>query len=219
MKFLSISKNIYLFSTATLLILSGCTTSGDAPSDIPGLTKKEAEKYLEQDPEKCYEGGVVAPNWICDPYVEGGLGAVGSAQANPLGRNFQQTEAMANARDSLARELGTKVKNMFKNFAQTTGVGEDQTVEKVAANASKQIANQNIEGARQKNRWIAPDGTLFVHVILDPKGVEEFKAKAKNSVKTSLRNEQALYQQFVAKKAMEELDNEIDKIEKEVNGQ
>ncbi len=218
MKF--VSKNMFALSTATIFVLSGCM-SKDVPSDIPGLTKKEVEKYQEQqeNPDKCYEGGIEAPKWICDPYVEGGLGAVGSAQANPLGRNFQQTEAMANARDSLARELGTKVKNMFKNFAQTTGVGEDQTVEKVATNASKQIANQNIEGARQKNRWIAPDGTLFIHVVLDPKGVEDFKAKAKNTVKSSLRNEQALYQQFVAKKSMEELDAEIDKIEKEVNGQ
>ncbi len=210
-------KRLALLSTAVLFALSGCSTSSETPSDIPGLTKKEAEKYLEQDPDKCYESGVIAPSWVCDPFIEGGLGAVGSAQANPLGRQFQTTEAMANARDMLARELGTKVKNIFKNFSQSTGVGEDQTVEKVAANVSKQIANENIEGARQKNRWIAPDGTLFVHVILDPKGVADFKSKTKDKIKTSLKNEQALYQQFVAKKAMEELDNEIDKIEKEIN--
>jgi len=201
-----------LLSTATILSLSGCFGGNDTPVSAPIVS----DSAPQQDPNACYEGDRLAPSWLCDPFIEGGLGAVGSAPTSPLGRSFQQTEAMANARDALARELGTKVKNMFKNFAQTTGVGENQSVEKVATNVSKQISSQNIEGARQKGRWVGPDGTLFLHVVLDPQGVAIFKEEAKKVVKTSLRNDEALYQQFVAKRGMDELDAAIDK---ELGGQ
>jgi len=201
---MNIKSGLVLFSTATLFALSGCSGK-DSETESPIVSAPM------QDPNACYESKVLAPNWICDPFIEGGLGAIGSAPKNPLGRGFQQTEAMADARDSLARELGTKVKNMFKSFAQSTGVGEDQSIEKVATNVSKQIASQNLEGARQKGRWISPDGTLFVHVVLDPQGVATFKEEAKTIVKTSLKNDSALYQQFLAKRGMEELDAEIDK--------
>jgi LPS sulfotransferase NodH len=143
--------------------------------------------------------------------MEGGLAVVGSASKNSLGRGFQQTEAMGDARDALARQLGTKVKNMFKKFARTTGVGESQSIEKVATNVSKQITSQNIEGARQTGRWVAPDGTLYLRVVLDPASVDTFKGDAKNAIRTSLKNNEALYQQFIAKKGFEELDAELEK--------
>jgi len=201
---MNIKSGLMLFSTTAVLSLSGCFGN-------ESTTATPVASTPVQDPNACYEGNVLAPNWLCDPFMEGGLGAIGSAPKNPLGRGFQQTEAMADARDSLSRELGTKVKNMFKSFAQTTGVGEQQSVEKVATNVSKQISSQNIEGARQKGRWISPDGTLFVHVVLDPQGVATFKEEAKTIVKTSLKNDSALYQQFLAKRGMDELDAEIDK--------
>lgn len=200
---MKLKNGLLLFSTATIFALTGCSSNSEAEA-IPVAS-------VQQDPNACYEANVLAPNWLCDPFIEGGLGAVGTAPKNPLGRGFQQTEAMAAARDSLARELGTKVKNMFKSFAQSTGVGENQSVEKVATNVSKQISNQNIEGARQKGRWTSPDGTLFIHVVLDPEGVANFKEEAKKVVRTSLKNDEALYQQFLAKRGMDELDAEIDK--------
>jgi hypothetical protein len=201
-----LKSGLIALSSATLIALSGCGGSS-APAAATPVASAPAV-----DPNVCMEGTIPAPDWMCDPFVDGGLAAVGSAPVNPLGKSFQQTEAMANARDALARELGTKVKNMFKQFAQSTGVGENQSVEKVATNVSKQISSQNIEGARQRGRWINPeDKTLYIHVVMDPTYVASFKEEAKKVVKTSLKNDEALYQQFLAKRAMDELDAEIDK--------
>jgi len=191
-------KKQILISTVAVFSLSGCFGIGSSEANEP---EKSVEiTTQQQDPNACYEGGVLAPDWLCNPTMEGGLAAVGSAPKNPLGRGFQQTEAMADARDALARQLGTKVKNMFKKFVRTTGVGESQTIEKVATNVSKQIASQDIEGARQVGRWVGPDGTLYLRVVLDPASIEAVKSDAKNAIKTSLKNNEALYQQFVAKK-------------------
>ncbi|MDH5465542.1 MAG: LPP20 family lipoprotein, partial [Thiovulaceae bacterium] len=73
--------------------------------------------------DECKEQGVDAPTWVCIPEVAGGVASVGSAQKSPAGTGFQRQEAMANGRDALARQISVKVKNMFKNFTQATGVG------------------------------------------------------------------------------------------------
>jgi hypothetical protein len=97
---------------------------------------------------------------------------------------------------------------MVKNFTQATGVGDDQTVDKVSAQVSKQIANETLNGSRQKDIWMSPCNELYVLVVLDPATVQEY---AKQAVQSSYKNDQALWQQFQAKKAYEELDQEIQK--------
>ena len=99
---------------------------------------------------------------------------------------------------------------MIKNFAQSTGVGDEQTFEKMSQQVSKQVASQTLSGSKQKAIWLNPQtGELFVHVVLDPESVKE---AAKSATMTSLKNEKALWQQFQAKKADAALDAEVDKL-------
>ncbi len=154
-----------------------------------------------------------APKWVLSPEMEGGLAAVGSAKIGKAGIQFARTEALANARDELARILTVKVKNMVKNFTQQIGVGDEQTVDKVSAQVSKQVTSTVLQGSRQKDMWISPSGELYVLVVLDPASVKE---AVKQATLSSFKNERALWQQFQAKKAYEELDKEI---EKEFGGQ
>jgi len=141
--------------------------------------------------------------------MEGGIFAVGSAEKSPLGISFQKTEAVAAARDALARQISVKVKNMFKQFQATTGIGDAQTAEKATQNVSKQIAAQTLAGSKVIKTWISPKGTMFVLVGMpDPNAV---KQAVKQAVKTTLHNDQALWQEFKAKKADEELEAAVDK--------
>jgi ribosomal protein S20 len=162
--------------------------------------------------EQCTIDGTQAPSWVCDggATMEGGLFAVGSAEKNPLGISFQRQEAVAAARDALARQIGIKVKNMFKQFQATTGVGDAQTAEKATQNVSKQVASQTLAGSKVFKTWISPKtGTLYVLVGMpDPNAV---KQAVKNAVKTTLHNDQALWQEFKAKKADAELEAAVDK--------
>ncbi|UQB42099.1 LPP20 family lipoprotein [Thiomicrospira microaerophila] len=154
-----------------------------------------------------YQPGVKAPQWYCDPQYEGGLAAVGEAAPNPAGdNNMQRTVAMGNARDDLARQMEVEVKNMLENWTRTTGTGEAQTYEANIANVSRQVANQTLNGSNQLARWVAPDGTLVLLV-----GVKD-QGSLRNSIKTSLRNEDALWQQFQSQQALQALDREIDKM-------
>jgi ribosomal protein S20 len=151
-----------------------------------------------------------APSWVLDggSSEDDGAAAVGSAKIGRAGMNFARTEAMAYARDELARQLGLKVKNMVKNFAQTTGIGDKETVDKVSSQVSKQVTNETLSGSKQKEMWISPGNDLYLLVSIDG---DSLRNSVKNSVRTSLKNQEALWQQFQAKKANEELDKEIEK--------
>jgi hypothetical protein len=164
----------------------------------------------KKDWDKCtIEGGTEAPPWVCMPQIAGGIASVGIAQKSPAGPGFQRQEAMANGRDALARQIAVKVKSMFKNFTQQTGVGSDAVVDKLSANVSKQIANQMLSGSKQSKYWVdRKTGDMYLLVTLDPNAAVE---ATKKTVKSSLRNEKALWQQFQAKKANAELDAEIEK--------
>jgi ribosomal protein S20 len=163
------------------------------------------------NPEQCSIDGTVAPQWVCTggATMEGGLFAVGSAEKSPLGPSFQRTEATAAARDALSREIKVKVKNMFKQFQATTGIGDEQTAEKATQNVSKQVSANTLAGSKVMKVWISPKGTMYVLVGMpDPKAVQQ---QVKQATKTSLKNNAALWQKFLAKKADAELDAAVDK--------
>jgi hypothetical protein len=118
---------------------------------------------------------------------------------------MQRTVAMGAARDELARQMEVKVKNMLESWTRTTGAGDAQTYEANIANVSRQVSNTTLQGSKQLNRWVTPDGTLVLLV-----GMSD-AAQIKDNIKTSLRNEDALWQQFQSKQAQDSLDAEISK--------
>lgn len=181
-------KIVFAMMVISLFALAGC---GGKTAPVANLNK-------------CYNG---APAWVISGGAEGGLSAVGSAQVGNAGISFARTEALANGRDELARMLQLKVTNMVKNFTQATGVGDAQTVDKVSANVSRQLANQTISGSRQQESWFSQEcNELFILVVADAANFEkEMKAQAVSS----FRNEQAIWQQIQAKNALKEMDQAI----------
>ena len=178
---------------------------------LAGLMTGCANNQPKPNVEACQMDGATAPSWVCDggATMEGGLFAVGSAERSPLGISFQRTEATAAARDALARQIKVKVKNMFKQFQATTGIGDAQTADKATQNVSKQVAEATLAGSKVMKVWISPSKTMYVLVGMpDPKAVQQ---EVKKAVKTSLHNDQALWQKFLAQKADKELDAAVEK--------
>ncbi len=187
-------KKILLLSSSLVILFTGC-----------GMSNQAAAPQAPQ----CQIDGAQAPEWVCDggATMEGGIFAVGSAEKSPMGIGFQRQEAVAQARDAIARQISLKVKNMFKSYMSSTGTGSDQTAERVATSVSKQLASQVLQGSKLLKTWISPKGTMFV--LVGMKG--NIKQAVKEATKTTFKNDQALWQEFKAKKAQEELDAEIDK--------
>ncbi|PLX70982.1 MAG: hypothetical protein C0602_02810 [Denitrovibrio sp.] len=182
-------KKIILILAAISLLAIGCTNS---------QPKKELA-----DP--CFVG---APQWVINPAVEGAIAAAGSAQKSAGGMQFTRDAAMANDRSEISRVLEVKVKTMMKDFTQVTGVGDAQTVDKVTSSVSKQISSQVLQGTMQKDAWFSPCGELYVLVVLDPTKVAD---ATKKNVLSSMKKDEALWQQFQSQKAQNELDAAVDK--------
>lgn len=113
------------------------------------------------------------------------------------------------ARVQLAQNVQVQVSNMVKNFVETTGVGDSETVDKVSSSVTKQITSQTLSGTRIYKSRTGPSGTIYVLVGMNPAAVT---ITAKKAVSTSMKRDEALWQQFRSKKGMEELADEISKL-------
>lgn len=150
-----------------------------------------------------------APLWVCDAPVEGmTVGAVGSAPRSDAGIAFMKQMAATEARVQLAQNMKVQVQNMIKQYAETTGAGSKETVDRVNTSVTKQITDQTLQGTKIFRSIQAPDGTMYVLVGLDEAAAQKLTETA---VKTSMGNDQAAWQQFKAQKGQDELAAEIAK--------
>lgn len=151
------------------------------------------------------------PSWVLVP-PEGGISGIGSAKIGAAGMQTARIEAAANARDEIARTLNVRVKNMLKNFVETTGVGDAETVDKVFTNVSKQVSKVDLTGSQIKKAHLDKENNeLYVLVAVNPEAVSQAQEAMKQAAVTSFKNDQALWQKFQAKKGQEELEKEIEK--------
>lgn len=185
-----------LLSTVIALGVSACVTA-------PAKVEKVAECVFPGS-------NTAAPLWVCDAPVEGmTVGAVGSAAKSAAGVGFMKQMATTDARVQLAQSMKVQVQNMIKQYAETTGAGDAETVDKVNTSVTKQITNETLTGTKVFRSIVAPnDGTMYVLVGLDEASAQKLTESA---VKTSMNNDKAAWQQFKAQKGQDELAADIAK--------
>jgi len=183
-----------VLSTALMFSLTGCSDKEPVP----------------EDNFQCRIEGTLAPEWACGNSVggvEGQITSVGSAPISKLGQGYSRREAMANGRSSLAQQIQTLVKDKVDSFTRSTGVGTREVADKVSTQVSKQVAKVTLAGSKQIKFWQHPETKdVFVLMSASENGVNE---EAKRRVKSSFKNDDALWQQFQAKNALESLDKEF----------
>ncbi|OPX26859.1 MAG: hypothetical protein B1H07_03360 [Campylobacteraceae bacterium 4484_166] len=160
---------------------------------------------------QCKQGGVLAPKWTCNPAVEGAIADVGIAKMNAGNdKSFQRSEALADGRDRLAAQVAVKVSNLFKQYKGTTGAGKASTFDKATSFVSKQLVSETLNGSKSVDIWEQPTTKeLFLLVTVSTDSVAKAMDKA---IKTSFKNDQAMYQKFLASQANGELNKELEKI-------
>jgi len=144
-----------------------------------------------------------APGWICDEPVEGvEVSAVGVAEKSAAGHSFMKNMAQTDARVQLAQSMRVHVQNMVKQYAETTGAADTETVDKVNTSVTKQITDETLVGTKIYKTRTSPNGALYVLLGMDASVVA---AATENALKTSMNNDRALWQQFKAQKGQDEL--------------
>jgi hypothetical protein len=178
-----------LSAAAITVILSACGSSEEV--------KQVAECVFPDAPDSA------APGWICDEPVEGvAVSAVGSAEKSKAGNSFMKNMAATDARVQLAQAMKVHVENLVKQYAETTGAADSETVDKVNTSVTKQITDQTLVGTKIFKTRTSPNGTLYVLLGMDDSAAAQ---ATENAVKTSMNNDRALWQQFKAQKGQDEL--------------
>ena len=151
--------------------------------------------------------GKEAPEWVCGAPIDGyDLSAVGYADKSAAGPNFMKQMASTAARVELAQIMKVEIQNMVKQYAETTGAGDAETVDKVNTSVSKQITKESLVGSRIIRQLPTPSGGVVVLVGLNADSVGQVTEQA---LKTSMNNNRALWQKFQAGKSFDELADEI----------
>jgi len=163
----------------------------------------------EETSFRCEQDGVHAPKWTCmpDSGMEGAITDLGSAPYSKLGAGFTRREALANARSNLAQQIEALVKDKVETFTRSTGVGGREVADKVSTQVSKQTAKVSLKGSKQLEFWQHPTNkTMYILVGMNENAMNE---EIKANVKSSYKNDEALWQQFQAKNALESLEKEF----------
>jgi len=150
-----------------------------------------------------------APEWVCGAPVAGvALSAVGYSEKSAAGPNYMKQMAATAARVELAQVLSVDLQNMVKQYVETTGAGDAETVDRVNSVVTKQVTEQKLIGSKVVRQMPTPSGGLVVLVGLDPAQAE---GVAESILRTSMRNEAALFQKLESEKSFDELAAEIAK--------
>jgi hypothetical protein len=155
-----------------------------------------------------------APGWVCDEPVEGvEVFAVGVAEKSAAGHSFMKNMATTDARVHLAQAMKVHVQNMVKQYAETTGAADSETVDKVNTSVTKQITDETLIGTKIYKTRSSPDGDLYVLLGMD---ASVAATATENALKTSMNNDGALWQQFKAQKGQDELAASIAKMKQKL---
>lgn len=192
--------SVLLVSSMVAVGLSGCT---GGPTSVVKPTRPDC--VFPDNP------GEAAPDWVCTEQAEGvTVGAVGTYEKSGAGVQFMKDQAVASARVNLAQQMKVHVANMIKQYAETTGAGASETVDKVNTSVSKLITKETVSGSRLFKQTTNEKGSIYVLVGIDPTQADK---AVKEVVKTSMNNERALWQQFKAAKSQDELAADIAKMD------
>ena len=163
----------------------------------------------EPEPEadfRCKQENVLAPKWTCNPFAEGSYAGVGIAKKSKAGMGHMRRIATANGRSDLAQQIKSQVKDKVETFTRTTGDGDAETVDQVTTAVSKQVAKIDLQGSKAIESWQSPAGTLYLLVAVPEATVNQ---EVKEAVKTSFKNDNAMWQQFQSKNALDSLEKEF----------
>ncbi len=134
-----------------------------------------------------------APDWFNDPgvfYKEYGMDIiVGVGQANRANDpGLSESAATAAARVDIAQELSIMVKNMFEDYALSSGYDPDRVL-RSTEEITKTITAMPIQGSKIIRKHITDNGTAYVAVMLDQtRGVRD----AERAMRGALRGDEIL---------------------------
>ena len=177
------------------------------------MTGCGAEVQPEPKPQasfECKQENVLAPKWTCIPMIEGAYAGVGIADKSAAGTAHMRRVALANGRSDLAQQIQTQVKDKVTAYTGVTGNGNSEVVDKVSKAVTAQIAKVDLKGSKAVDMWNAPSGAMYLLVTVPESVVNgTVKDTIQKTLDSSYKNDDARWQQFQSKQALDDLNKEF----------
>ncbi|BDB64602.1 hypothetical protein T36_1059 [Helicobacter cinaedi] len=160
-------------SVVAAFLLIGC--GGDNALGVGGKSiDKKALKALN------LKG---APNWVLNA-GQGDMSAIGDAEIVGGDLGFARNEALALARDEIARQVSVSVKGSLLNAkSKTKSDMGDASMQSITEQITKQSTDTILSGTKQTDTWITDDGSrIFVLAKLDEKNKAKLEANVKKQI-------------------------------------
>lgn len=152
-------------------------------------------------PEKANPKGIPS-FYLNPPQSKDTIYGVGEAHLSTL--TLSRTTALSRARDDVARQVQTAVKNAVTDYAQQSGEGKNQQTVQFVETISRQVANVTLSGVRTDRIEVADDGTVYALVSYPVANVLQ-------AAQTEFqRNEASAFAEFKADQALKQLNAEIE---------
>lgn len=157
------------------------------------------------------------PDWMTPCTVEDGLAACSCAQLVGAEIGIAKSQAVAQARAELASLLKVKVTRMVKNYQRKVTTAQGASLGGTFEDVTKQITSEILVGTmvrQQDMAKIAGQNQMCVQVVqLNKQAFEQVANLAKErGAQIDPTSEAALYEEFRAAKAQDELEKELDKL-------
>ncbi len=124
----------------------------------------------QSDQENCpLQNNSMGPQWACEPYLAGGVAAVGVEPIDPHNKEAQTKRATDNAHDALKRQIHFKINRILKNFAQLTGIGSYNQMKSISNEVSAKVIASILTQSVEAKLWDDPSNSdRYVLMAVNP---------------------------------------------------
>lgn len=145
-----------------------------------------------------------APDWVCNPSVTNAPMTVRAVVkgSNPL---LYGCKCPGTARRLMLQSLKVSAIGMLQMYAESTGSDDVETLDQMAKAVTEQLTRATLIGTSPKRYATSPNGAYYCLVAMEVGKYEVIAEAAKNAARTSMGNQQALWQKFQAKMSIEEM--------------
>ncbi len=176
------TKLMLVLMMAVIFVITGC--SGGKVASGPKEVFQPDWYGLQGDPEYVFTYG----------------------QSEKVSQNAAESAAYANAMQEAAQYVEAHVQSMIKNYVEESGV-EDPQVLSLTSSVARVVANAKFTGTQitQRRTYTMENNRYksFVRVSIP-------KNEVNRNLRNQIKNEEALYNQFKASQAFNELDKVIE---------
>lgn len=153
------------------------------------------------------------PEWVAQPQVEQGIAVT---ECVPASKDFStdRKEAVANARQSLAQRILSKVRAMERTYQRRVEAGDKSTSGSTFESLSKQLTEETLQGMNPEKMGYEKFNNQKHFCLMVTMGGSEMQEYFNRLLERSdreigPRDEEILYQEFKAEQAPEEMKEDL----------